>query len=389
MKKLLQIVSYILVAAVASCVTLAFCLQRPDVLSAAPASDWSKLDELKALIDEKFIGEADATAMADGAATGLVDSLGDRWSYYIPASEYSAYQEQMANAYVGIGITIVLRDDGLLDVTKVNPGSPALEAGMQPGDVIAAVEGQSVAQLGLDGTKNAIRGEEGTTVNITVEREGEKIDMTVTRRTIQTEVAAAEMLDGNIGLVTIVNFDSRCYSETVAAIESLLEQGATALIFDVRFNPGGYKHELVQVLDYLLPEGVLFRSLEYTGAEFVDESDENCLDIPMAVLVNGDSFSAAEFFAAALDEYDAAVVVGQPTSGKGHYQNTFQLTDGSAVGLSVGKYFTPKGVSLEGVGITPEVLVEIDQELMARIYSGLVEPADDPQIQAAVKALQE
>ena len=385
MKRLLQAVSYVLVAAVASCVTLALCLQNLRI----PASDWSKLDELKALIDERFIGQADETAMRDGAAAGLVDSLGDRWSYYIPASEYGAYQEQMANSYVGIGITITVREDGFLDVTQVNPGSPALEAGMQPGDVLTEVEGTSVAELGLDGTKNSIRGEEGTQVDLTVTRDGTQIPMTVTRKTIQTEVATAQLLSDGIGLVTIVNFDSRCASETIAAIELLREQGATALIFDVRFNPGGYKHELVQVLDYLLPEGVLFRSLDYTGAEHVDESDGDYLDMPMAVLVNGDSYSAAEFFAAALDEYDAATVVGQPTSGKGHFQNTFQLTDGSAVGLSVGKYFTPKGVSLEGVGITPEIPVDIDEELMARIYSGLVEPEEDPQIQAAVKALQQ
>lgn len=383
MKKLLQVVSYILVAAVASCVTLALCVQGQP----AASSQWSKLNELKALIDERFIGETDETVMADGAAAGLISALGDRWSYYIPASEYSAYQEQMANAYVGIGITIVVREDGLLDVTQVNPGGPALEAGMQPGDVVAKVEGTSVAELGLDETRNRIRGEEGTQVTITVIRQDKEIEMTVTRRTIQTEVATARLLDDGIGLVTIVNFDSRCAQESIAAIEELQSQGAKALIFDVRFNPGGYKHELVKLLDYLLPEGALFRSLDYTGKESVDESDAKYLDMPMAVLVNGDSYSAAEFFAAALNEYDAAIVVGQPTSGKGHYQNTFQLSDGSAVGLSVGKYFTPKGVSLEGVGITPEVTVEIDEDLMARIYSGLVEPKDDPQIQAAVKAL--
>lgn len=386
MKKLLQLVSYILVAAVASCVTLALCQPRDGEII---PSNWSKLDELKALIDEKFIGETDEKAMQDGAAAGLVSGIGDRWSYYIPASEYEGYQEQMANSYIGIGITIVVREDGYLDVTQVNPGSPALQGGMRIGDILIAVEGESVAQLGLDETRNKIRGEAGTQVNLTVKRDGAEIPLTLTRQLIETAVATAKMLDGNIGLVSIVNFDSRCSSECITAIESLLEQGATALIFDVRFNPGGYKHELVALLDYLLPKGVLFRSLDYTGVEYIDESDAAYLDMPMAVLINGDTYSAAEFFAAALDEYDAAVTVGQSTTGKGNYQNTFQLSDGSAVGLSVGKYFTPNGVSLEGVGITPEIVVEIDEQLMWKIYSGLVTPEEDPQIQAAVKALQE
>ncbi len=383
MKKLLHVVSYILVAAVASCVTLALCVPRQGTMS----SQLYKIHELLALIDDRYVGEADETAMGDGAAAGIIGAIGDRWSYYIPASEYAAYQEQMANAYVGIGITVVLREDGMLDVTKVNPGSPALEAGMQPGDIIAKVEGANVVELGLDETKNRIRGKEGTQVSITLLRDGKELNVTVTRKTIKTQVATAQMLDGNIGLVTIVNFDSRCATESIAAIEQLQAQGATAIIFDVRFNPGGYKHELVKLLDYLLPDGALFRSQDYSGKESIDWSDEKHLDMPMAVLVNADSYSAAEFFAAALDEYDAAIVVGQATSGKGHYQNTFQLSDGSAVALSVGKYFTPKGVSLEGVGITPEIPVEIDEELMARIYAGLVTPEEDPQIQAAVNAL--
>ena len=385
MKRLLQIVSYILVAAVASCITLGICLKNQP----APvyAGEWPKLDELMDLVDEVYIDETDKSAIADGAAAGIVGALGDRWSYYIPASEYQAYTEQMANAYVGIGITISLREDGFLDVIQVAKGGPAMEAGVEYGDVITKVEGQSVAELGLEDAKNMIRGQEGTKVQISLERDGKELTLEVLRATIQTEVATAKMLRNNVGLVTIVNFDARCKDESVAAIESLLSQGAQYLIFDVRFNPGGYKHELVQLLDYLLPEGPLFRSLDYTGAEYVDESDKNCLNIPMAVLVNGESYSAAEFFAAALSEYEAAITVGQQTTGKGYFQNTFQLSDGSAAALSTGKYFTPNGISLEGVGITPDIVVEIDADTMSAIYGGALPAEEDPQIQAAVDAL--
>jgi len=195
------------------------------------------------------------------------------------------------------------------------------------------------------------------------------------------------MLEDNIGLVTIVNFDARCFDESKAAIEQLLKEGATALIFDVRNNPGGYKDEMVKLLDYLLPEGVLFRSEDYRGKVQIDESGADHLDIPMAVLVNGYSYSAAEFFAAALMEYDAATVVGQKTYGKGYFQTTIYLNDGSAVGLSIGKYTTPEGKSLAGVGIIPDIVVEVDEETDAAIYAGILEPEHDPQIQAAVNAL--
>jgi carboxyl-terminal processing protease len=237
------------------------------------------------------------------------------------------------------------------------------------------------------GARDLVRGKEGTQVALGIRRGDEMLELAVTRKTVQTPVTEALMLDDNIGLVIIYNFDDRCTEETIAAIEDLLEQGAEALILDVRGNPGGYKRELVKLLDYLLPEGPLFRSEDYRGKVFVDESDADCLEIPMAVLVNGDTYSAAEFFAAALDEYDAAIVVGEQTTGKGYFQSTFELDDGSAVGISIGKYTTPNGVSLADVGITPEIYVEMDEETAYLLYAGILDPADDPQIQAAAKAL--
>ena len=372
--------SYILVAALASYGTLYFCDQAPQS---------SKLTQLEEIITERFIGEADQTAMEDAAAAAMVASLGDRWSYYIPASEYDAHVEQLQNAYVGIGVTISTPEKGEgVEVLQIEPTGGAKAAGIQIGDVILAVEGKLISQIGIDEAKKLIRGEEGTQVELTIRRGEEELTLAVTRQIIQVEVASGQMLEDNIGLVTINNFDERCADETLAAVEALVEQGARALIFDVRFTPGGYKTELVEILDYLLPEGPLFRSLHYTGQETVDESKADCLEMPMAVLINGSSYSAAEFFAAALNEYDWAVVVGEPTVGKSYFQNTIPLDDGSAVGLSVGKYFTPNGVSLadEG-GLQPEILVEVDDETTAKIYARELEPKDDPQVQAAIEAL--
>lgn len=381
-KKILRFLSYVLVAVAASVVTLIYA----PVPEFVPTS--SKLDQLADLIEERFIGESDRTAMEDAAAAAMVDSLGDEWSYYIPAAAYQSHVERMNNAYVGVGITITVREDETgVDVLKVNEGGPADEAGMLPGDVIIAVDGMSIAGMDTDTLGTYVKGEENTQVILTVLRDGARLDLTVTRKKVLTPVATWQMLDGGIGLITIANFDDRCFDESKAAIEALLDQGASALIFDVRNNPGGYKHELVNLLDYLLPEGPLFRSEDYKGNVFVDESDKACLEIPMAVLVNDSSYSAAEFFAAALREYEAAVVVGQQTYGKGYFQTTIVLNDGSAVGLSVGKYTTPKGVSLAGVGITPDVEVDVDEETYFEIYAGILDPREDPQIQAAVDAL--
>lgn len=382
MKKVQKLISYILVAALASLLTLMF--------TVGPNSKPSKLDELEELLLEKFIGEADRTAMEDAAANAMVASLGDRWSYYMTASAYRDYQERMANSYVGIGITIQVRaDNSGYDILKVNEGGPAEQAGIVAGDILIAVEGCSVAEMDTDETRDLVRGKENTQVQITVLRNGQERTVAVTRMKVDTPVATAKMLENNVGLVTIVNFDSRCASESIAAIEQLLEQGAEKLIFDVRNNPGGYADELVKTLDYLLPEGELFRTVDYRGYESVDKSDADCLEgIPMAVLVNGNSYSAAEFFAAALSEYEAAVVVGERTSGKGYFQRTYELVDGSAVGVSVGKYFTPKGKSLaEEGGIVPDVEVIVDEETFAKIYAGTLDPMEDPQVREAIEAL--
>ena len=382
MNRLTKILSYILVAVLASTATLGV------VIFGMPANDeYTKLEQLSDLIQERFIGEVDKTAMEDAAAAAMISSLGDRWSHYMAADAYDDYKDQMNNSYVGIGITIRVRDDGYFDVLEVVSGGPAEGAGVQAGDVLKYVEGQDCAELGMDATTNLVKGEEGTAVNLTFERGGRTVEVSIVRAYFETEVATWEMLEDRIGYVRIVNFDKRCADETVAAIEAVLAQGARAIVFDVRNNPGGYQAELVKVLDYLLPEGDLFRSEYFDGRTSVDTSDAKCLDIPMAVLVNSESYSAAEFFAAALSEYDAAVVVGEQTCGKGYFQITYELKDGSAVGLSVGKYYTPNGVSLAEVGITPDVVVDVDEETFLQIYANTLPWQEDPQILAAIDAL--
>ena len=385
MKKLSQILSYVLVAALATVVTLTLTWPAETVLEPRQ----SKLDQLQELIEQCFIGEVDSTAIEDAAADAMVSALGDRWSYYIPAAQYGSYKEQMANAYVGIGITIQVKEENQgFVITQVNPNGPAFEAGFLAGDVIVGVEGTDVRGMVMDDVAAMVKGEEGTFVSITVEREGSPVTLSVERRKVLITVATGEMLEGNIGFVRITNFDSRCAEETIAIIDELLAEGAEALIFDVRNNPGGYARELVKVLDHLLPECEVFRTVDYAGTEDVDYSDANCIDpIPMAVLVNSESYSAAEFFAAALRDYEMAVIVGDKTCGKGYFQYTYPLNDGSAVGLSVGKYFTPKGENLAGIGLTPDYPVEVDEDTFMKIYAGTLDLMEDPQILKALEVL--
>ena len=376
-KKILTVLSYMAVAVAAVALTLCF--------TAKPAH-YTKLEELADLLEQRFIDGVDRTKMEDAAADAMINSLGDRWSYYIPASEYADYVAQKKNAYVGIGVTISEKEHGYL-IEKVAEGGPAEEAGLLAGDIIIAVGGTNVAGMDVSEGKRLVQGKADTTVQITVLRGQEQKTFTVKRATVKTPVATATMLHGNIGLVKIANFNSNCAKETIAAVESLMEQGATALVFDVRNNGGGYAAEMNKVLDYLLPEGEIFRTLDYTGKEEITRSDAKCLEIPMAVLVNGSSYSAAEFFAAALQNWQWGKVVGEKTRGKGYFQVVYELSDGSAVGVSIGKYFTPQGVSLEGVGITPDMTVSVTQEQAAAIYAGTLDPMEDPQILAAIAAL--
>ena len=378
-KRILLIsVSYILVAAVASACTLFLWGVKNN-----------KLAELESIIENKFIGDADMEEARDAAAAAMVDAIGDRWSYYISAEDYAAHLENKNNAFVGVGITISRQEEGNgYDILEVSPGGSAQEGGILPGDLLIEVEGQSTSEMTMEEVKRVVRGEIGTEVTLTVLRGEETLSFTLERREIRVEVAKGQMLSGNVGYVKIANFNTNCADETIEAVEALLEQGAQGLIFDVRNNPGGYVDEMLEVLDYLLPKGVLYRDLDYLGNEGEERSDASCLELPMAVLVNEDSYSAAEFFAAAMQEFEWATIVGQHTTGKGHYQNTLRLSDGSAVNLSTGKYFTPSGKNLtETGGIAPDIVEEVDEETASLIYSEALEPEKDPQIQAALSAV--
>ena len=348
----------------------------------------NKLRQLEFVLDRYFVEDVEEEQLLDGAAAGMVMSLEDRWSYYMTAEEYEDLRLQRNSSYVGVGIAITRRQDNLgYNITQVEPDGPSDQAGIQVGDILIGANDLRVDTHGLDAVSGALSGKKGTEVGLVILRGGEELSFTVKRDVILVDVAWGTLLEENVGLVTIDSFHSRCAEEAIAAVEQLLEQGAEALIFDVRNNPGGYTSEMVELLDYLLPEGPVFRTESSSGKNHVDYSDADYLDVPMAVLVNKRSYSAAEFFAAALQEYDAAMILGEKTTGEGRYQTIIELPDGSAVNLSIGRYFTPNEVDLTGVGIIPDQEIPVDDEIAVKIYGRTLEPMEDPQILAAIQGV--
>lgn len=323
--------------------------------------------------------DADLNQAVDKALEGLVEGLGDRWSYYLDPESYQSTLESRANQYVGIGVTVTYdREEGLL-VQEVTEDGPAQQAGVKAGDVITHVDGTSVAGEARYMAVEQIAGEEGSQVELTLLGEdGESRTVICTRQTLKSESASGKLLEGSVGYVRLSNFYSGSAASLRQQVESLTVQGATSLVLDVRSNPGGYVAELIEMLDYLLPEGPVFVERPRWGFETVYESDASCVELPMVVLVDADSYSAAELFAAQLRESVQTPIVGEITSGKGYSQLTFPLANGGGLGLSVAAYCTGSGHSLIGEGITPDVELALDTS-----------DGTDNQLQAALDLLKE
>lgn len=326
-----------------------------------------------AYINTHFVEEHDEDAMADAALNAMVESLGDRWSYYMNAEDYAASQLRHDNAYVGVGVTIAYAADGL-HIQSVVEDSPAEAAGLLPGEIITAADGNDLTGDNVYDGSSLIQGEEGTQVVLTVlDVNGVSRQVTITRVRLESDPVSYELLENNVGYVRLANYYKGSADSVKAAVEDLMEQGADSFVFDMRDNPGGYLNELTDLLDYLLPEGAIFRSGDRSGPKQTVNSDAACVDVPMAVLVNGNTYSAAELFAAQLQESVGAIIVGQPTYGKGHSQQTFPLPGGRALNLSTKTYYTGAGVSLIGTGLTLDLEVELsgteDTQLAAAVDS--------------------
>ena len=350
-----------------------------------------KLAEAADIIRENYIGEYEESELTDRAIDAMVASLNDRWSYYMTAEEVAAYEMSSRNSYGGIGIVVQDSEDHVARVLKVYEHSPAGEAGVFPGSLFLAVDGQDVSGMDKDSVVDLVRSAiaRGQVVLRFLCPDGAEREYSLTPGDVYTEPVRFQALPSGLGYVRVENFEGRSAESAIAAVESLRARQVPGIIFDVRENPGGQLSELLKLLDYILPEGKLFISRNIDGSEDIDYSQPSCVELPMVVLINEDSYSAAEFFAAALREYDWAELVGAQTSGKGYAQITVPMTDGSAIHISHIAYFTPKGVCLAGVGLTPDLSVELGEEERTLLYYDMLPLEEDPQLAAAEQLLLE
>ncbi len=312
---------------------------------------YGKLDQLYDTITSSFYKEVDEDAMMEGAYKGLVAGLNDPYSSYMTAEEYETWVATATGEYSGVGITFTQDEDGNFVVVSVTDDSPAADAGIREGDIIKTVDGQEYSDLDVIG--NAIRGEEGSEIEITYIRDGEEKSVTMTREKITQHSVEHRMLDGNIGYISISSFIETTGEDFSQALKELEEDGAQGLVLDLRDNGGGLVDACVQVADEFLDEGVVVYVEDRDGNRTDYDAKDGKTDLKTVVLVNENSASASEILAAALQD-KGFEIVGQTTYGKGVIQSTAQLEDGSALKLTIMQYFSPDGNAINEKGVTPD-----------------------------------
>lgn len=348
---------------------------------------YDKLAEVDAYYRSLYVGELDNEALTDSMLDGYIYGTGDKYAYYLDKEEFAAAMQDNSGEMVGIGVQVIYTES-LIEVIMVMPDSPALEAGIEPGDIIVTVAGESVAELGYYAAIDKMLGEAGTTAEFTVLRGNETIDYSIVRRQVTAVSVMSRKLesDPTIGIVKILQFDLGTPAQFKDACEELMADGVTRFIFDVRYNPGGDLTAICEVLDYLLPEGPIVRIKDNAGNEEAEYSDAAFLDVPMCVLINESTASAGELFSSALQDYDAAELVGTVTYGKGTMQTVIPLADGSGFGISTAMYYPPYSDCYEGIGVQPDYPCEMS-EAVADMNIYKIPDADDTQLQMAVSVL--
>ena len=340
----------------------------------------SKMQELQSYIDRYFLFDYAKEDEESGIYKGMMAGLGDVYTTYYTPDEYASFMESSNGSYSGIGA--MLSQDyntGIITVVKVFEGSPAADAGIQPDDILYKVKGEEVTGEDLSLVVTDLKGEEGTDVEISMMRGTDVLDFTLTRRSIEVPTVEYQMLDENIGYIAISEFDDVTDEQFIAALEDLKSQGMKNLAIDLRNNGGGLVDVTCNILDQLLPEGLIVYTEDKNGERQEEYSDaEHYFDGKMAVLVNGNSASASEIFAGAIKDYGVGTLIGTQTFGKGIVQSLFPLSDGSAIKITVSRYYTPAGNNIHGVGITPDIILERDTE-----------SEEDNQLQKAIEVLSE
>ncbi len=328
----------------------------------------AKLNLVKTLIQSEYLyeEEIDEKVLKDSLIKGYVAGLGDPYSVYYNEEETKELLETTAGEFEGIGVVLQQEiDTRLITFVTVYPNSPAEKGGLKSGDILYKVNGEDVSVQDLDKVVTKVRGEKGTTVEVTVLRGEalEEVTAELTRDTVEVQTVVSDMKEGKIGYIQITQFDTVTYSQFQKALAELTKKGAKGFVFDVRSNPGGNLDTVCDILDLILPEGTIVYTEDKAGEKEIISSDEkHKLDVPMAVLINGNSASASEIFAGAIKDYELGTLVGTTTYGKGIVQQLFPMTDGTCLKLTISEYFTPKGNNIHEKGVEPDVEIEYTKE---------------------------
>ncbi len=346
-----------------------------------------KISYLESLIDRNYLNEADTEKMKEGMYAGMVNGLEDPYSRYYTVEEYGTLNEETQGHYEGIGVVMQQGENGLVTLARCYEGAPGEKAGLKAGDAIYKVNGEEVLEMDLAAVAKKIKDPEVNPVHLTISREGEKdyLELDIVKEEVKVPVVSHEMLDGHVGYLAIYEFTDVTFEQYQNARKDLESQGMEKLVIDLRDNPGGLLTSVCDVLNTILPKGLIV----YTEDKYGKREEEFCdgrapIDIPLAVLVNENSASASEIFAGAVKDHQVGVIVGTVTYGKGVVQTIKDLGDGSALKLTVSNYYTPNGVNINGVGIEPDETVELDKSLLEK---GSFTRQEDNQLQKAVEIL--
>ena len=330
---------------------------------------YSSLQALDTYVRDNYLGDINENQLKDGILQGYVSGLNDKNSHYMTSEEYINEKNSNSGQQVGLGLTLAPDESGYIRITNIMSNSPVLELGLQENDIITAVDDLAVTDVGFSEAVNAMSGTEGSNVTLTVRRDGIDKKFTFTRRTIEEKTVEGEMLANYIGYIKISGFKDNTPQQFITVLERLTTNGATSIIFDLRNNMGGPLSAVEECLDPLLPEGVAATAEYKDGhSETVIYSNDSDLDIPMTTIMNSQTASTAELFAAVLHDIDGAVMVGEQTKGYGTMQVTSEFENGSAVKLSVAEYQTSAGTKFNGVGLTPDIQIENEDDNLDAQY---------------------
>jgi len=338
-------------------------------------------------IEKNYIGEIDETAMIESAIKGYIDGLGDDYSEYITSDEMTEYMQETNGNYVGIGVYIA-NNTATNQIVILMPikGSPAEEVGILPGDIITKIDGVEYKGEELTQASNHLKQEEGTKVRVEVLRDGETIEFEIERRSIKVNHIETEVLENNIGYIEISTFDDGCYEEFIQKYEELKKQNVKSLIIDLRNNGGGIVDQAINIADTMVDKDktLLITSSKSGGEEIKKAKIQKMIDLPIVILINENTASSSEILTAALREnLDSVTTVGKTTYGKGVIQTIFSLTDGSGLKLTTNEYYTPNRNTINKVGITPDI--EVDLPDGKTLYT--IEENEDTQLQKAIELL--